>query len=398
MLNSTNPSRILSLDVLRGVAVLGILIMNIQHFSMPMAAYSNPTAYGDFEGINRWIWILSHMLASEKFMSIFSMLFGAGVVLFNEGAIQKGMPDVVLHYRRMGWLLLFGLLHAYLLWSGDILVAYSLCGMLVFVFRKKNNRALLSWAALFFMVPLILEQAMAFSLPFWPEENLIEMKQNWMPDEEQLAATLEAYRGSFLDQLKYRSGEALFMQTGIFLMSTFWRITSMMLLGMVLYRRGILSAQRSSRFYGRLALAGLGAGYMLSGIGVHQVFAHDWEMSYSMFRGHAFNYVGSLGVALGYTALVMLICRSSSWVRFTSPLAALGRMAFTNYILMSVLAGMVFYGHGFGLFGSVERQGQVLILAGIWVLILLGSPLYLKYRHQGPLEWLWRKLTYRGHS
>jgi uncharacterized protein len=123
---TVSANRIISLDILRGVAVLGILIMNIQSFSMPSAAYINPTAYGDLTGLNKWIWILSHLLASEKFMSIFSMLFGAGVVLFTGNAESRGSNSAALHYRRMGWLLLFGFIHAYLLWYGDILVSYSI--------------------------------------------------------------------------------------------------------------------------------------------------------------------------------------------------------------------------------------------------------------------------------
>ncbi|NTV51300.1 MAG: hypothetical protein HGA69_00490 [Desulfobulbaceae bacterium] len=147
--------RILSLDVLRGIAVLCILIMNIQSFSMIGAAYINPAAYGDLTGINKWVWILSHILASEKFMSIFSMLFGAGIILFTERAIAKERKPSALHYRRMFWLLVFGMLHAYLIWYGDILVAYSLCGMLAFVFRKMKPKKLIIFSSLFFIVPVI---------------------------------------------------------------------------------------------------------------------------------------------------------------------------------------------------------------------------------------------------
>ena len=160
--------RILSIDILRGLAVLGILVMNIQHFSMPQAAYINPTAYGDLNGLNRWVWILSHMLASEKFMSIFSMLFGASLLLFTRRAEIKGRNSAQLHYRRMFWLLLFGMMHAYLLWSGDILVSYSICGMLVYLFRNKGPLTLLGIAFAFFVVPLLMSLFFAWSMPYWP--------------------------------------------------------------------------------------------------------------------------------------------------------------------------------------------------------------------------------------
>jgi uncharacterized protein len=128
--------RIVALDALRGFAILGILIMNIQSFAMIEAAYFNPTAYGDLTGLNKWVWILSHMLADQKFMTIFSMLFGAGIILFTTRAEAKGRSALKLHYRRTFWLLVIGLLHAYLLWTGDILVPYALCALVVVLFRK----------------------------------------------------------------------------------------------------------------------------------------------------------------------------------------------------------------------------------------------------------------------
>jgi uncharacterized protein len=130
----TEGERIVSIDALRGFALLGILYMNIQAFSMVSAAYMNPTAYGDLHGANYAVWLLGRLLADLKFMSIFSMLFGAGIFLLTSQVEASGRRPTPLHYRRMGWLLLFGLLHGSLLWYGDILYDYALCGMLVFLF------------------------------------------------------------------------------------------------------------------------------------------------------------------------------------------------------------------------------------------------------------------------
>ena len=141
-LNHTQPVRIAMLDVLRGFALLGILLMNIQSFSMPGAAYLNPYAYGDMEGANYWVWTLSHVLADQKFMGLFSMLFGVGVLVFCQRAEDKGHAAASLHYRRMGWLFLFGLAHGYLFWYGDILFSYALCGCLVFLMRRKSVKTL----------------------------------------------------------------------------------------------------------------------------------------------------------------------------------------------------------------------------------------------------------------
>ena len=386
--------RIISLDILRGVAVLGILIMNIQSFSMPTAAYINPTAYGDLTGINKWTWILSHVLASDKFMSLFSILFGAGVLIFTENARKKGKNFAALHDRRMGWLLLFGLLHGYLLWYGDILFTYGLCGSLLFVFRKLKAHKLV-WIGLgFFLVPVALDMMFTLSMPYWPEESVKGALVNWRPGEISMRENLQAYRGSWLEQMEYRIPGYLFMQTGLFFMETFWRVMSMMLLGMALFKWGVLSAQRSGSYYLRLALLGLVLGISLSSAGVVYNFKMNWSLEHSMFMGKHFNYVGSVATALGYIGLVMLLSNSKGLRRMRKGLSATGRMAFSNYILMTLICTFVFYGHGLGLYGEVDRGLQLVMVAGIWILLLLISSLWLKFFAQGPLEALWRSLTY----
>lgn len=388
-------NRIISLDVLRGVAVLGILIMNIQNFSMVNAAYINPTAYGDLTGINRWVWIVSHVLASEKFMSVFSVLFGAGMLLFIDKALLKGRKAGVFHYRRLLWLFVFGMMHAYLLWSGDILVAYSMCGAFVYIFRKKSPVKLVTIASIFFILPLLFYLMSGFSIQYWPEESYNQNLQNWKPSMEVMASQIEALRGGWITQMEHRAGTAFFMQTFLFLMETFWRVTSMMLLGMALYKWGILSLQRSKGFYVKLTLTGLTIGYALSIYGVYSCFKNDWLMDYAMFIGRNYNYVGSVAVALGYIGLIMLICQTvkeSNW--FIRIFAPVGRMAFSNYILQSIICTLIFYGHGFGLFGQVERSVQILIVLAVWVVCIVFSVVWLKYFRFGPLEWLWRSLTY----
>lgn len=386
--------RILSLDLLRGVAVLGILVMNIQSMSMPTAAYINPTAYGDLTGLNKWIWILSHILASQKFMSIFSILFGAGVVLFTENAMDKGKNSAALHYRRMVWLMVFGLLHGYLLWHGDILFTYSLCGMLLFLFRKLPPRKL-AWIGFgFFLVPLALDSLIAFSMPFWPEEAFASTMESWRMGDEGLQDYLTAYRGSWLDQMEVRVPETLFMQTQWFFMHTFWRVMAMMLLGMALFKWKVLSAELSKTSYVRFSLLGLALGILLSVFGVILNFKNQWSMEFSMFIGNQFNYVGSVATALGYIGLAMLVAKSKHFGRCKATFSAVGRMAFTNYILMTLICTTLFYGHGLGLFGSVERKFQALIVLGVWAVLLLLSPVWLKHFRYGPLEALWRSLTY----
>ena len=159
--------RIAALDVLRGFALLGILFMNIQSFSMPGAAYLNPTAYGDFEGINFWIWLGSHVFVDQKFMSIFSMLFGASVLLFCEKQEGKGLSPGKYHYRRTFWLMVFGLLHGYLFWYGDILFSYALCGFFVYLLRNKPISTLLKIAIAFLLVGSLYNFFVNWSLQFF---------------------------------------------------------------------------------------------------------------------------------------------------------------------------------------------------------------------------------------
>ncbi len=391
---SAPDNRILSIDVLRGFAVLGILIMNIQSFSMVFEAYMNPTAYGDLNGLNKLIWIISHLLANEKFMTIFSMLFGAGILLFIDKTRASNRRPGPLHYRRNFWLLIFGMAHAYLIWYGDILVAYSLCAFLIYVFRNKKPSTLLILGLVFFFIPVILYLFFGFSLQFWSEEQLEVSRQNWKPDTEAVQEQIEIMQGSWTEQMGKRVQTTIFMQTFVFFIYMFWRVTGLMLIGMALYKWQVLSALRSTRFYTKMLFIGLILGYSIVAYGIYKNFEMNWLYEYSMFIGSQYNYIASVLVSLGYIGLVMLICKSSGFKWFKHVFSAVGKMAFTNYILMSLISTFMFYGHGLGLYGQVERTGQILMVLIIWIFIMIISPIWLRYFRFGPMEWLWRSLTY----
>jgi uncharacterized protein len=392
-----DASRIGSLDVLRGFALLGILVMNIQSFSMIGAAYINPTAYGDLTGANYWVWLLSHLLADQKFISLFSMLFGAGIVLMTTKAEQSGVRPATLHFRRMGWLILFGLFHGYLLWSGDILFAYGMCGLFLYLFRKMSPGPLFAWAFVFLAAGSAISLALSASIRSAPDEALVGLIQDfWKPDEQTIAAELAAYRGGWLAQLPIRAEDSLFWETYLFLTETLWKVSALMLVGMALFKLGVLSGRRSTGVYVGLVALGAIAGVPIVAYGVSRNFAAGWDLRYSFFFGigSQFNYWGSVLVALGWVGLVTLAWRSDRLAPATRGLGAVGRMAFTNYILQTVICTTIFYGHGFGLFGRVERVGQVLIVFAVWAVQLAISPVWLRHFQFGPLEWLWRSLTY----
>ena len=384
------PDRIQSLDILRGVAVLGILIMNIQSFSMISAAYINPAAYGELSGINKTVWMLSHVFADQKFMSIFSMLFGAGILLFSERVEQKGYLPARFYYNRLFWLFTIGLIHGYLFWHGDILVAYAACGALVFLFRRISPWVLLALGLIIFTVPSFNYWLFGKSMETWPPEALIGLNDSWAPGQEVINGEIAALTGGVREQLKWRIPETFKMQTFIFLIWYGWRIFAMMLIGMSFYKLGILSGVLSRKFYTILATATLPVGFLLIIIGMNKNFAAGWTVEYSMFFGWQWNYIGSLFVAVGYMAIVMLLSKVISM----GLLAKVGKLAFTNYILMTLICTTLFYGHGFGLFSSVERGQQLIIVAVIWGVVLSFSHFWFKRFYFGPVEWLWRYLTY----
>jgi len=387
--------RIVSIDVLRGFALLGILPMNIQYFSMISAAYGNPTAYGDLHGANYWVWLLCHVLADQKFMTIFSMLFGAGILLMTSRIEATGKPSAALHYRRMGWLILFGLAHAYLLWSGDILVAYGMCGLLVYLCRKLRPRTLLVLGLLTIAVASgSLASYGAWSRHWSPAQLQIAREQLWMPTASQTANEIRAYRGTWTAQMKFRVPDSVQMETIFFVAFTFWRVTGLMLAGMALFKLGVFNAKQPASLYWTMIAIALCYGIPLTLYGTHRDFAAGWDFRYSFFYGTQFNYWASLLVSLGWVGAVMLASRATALLPFTVRLAAVGRMAFTNYIMHTIICTTLFYGHGFGLFGKIERLWQFAIVLAIWALQLVVSPIWLKHFFFGPLEWSWRCLTY----
>ena len=387
-------ARIDAIDVLRGFALLGILAMNIQLFAMPDAAYLNPTAYGDLEGANLYVWLGGRLLADQKFMTIFSMLFGAGIVLMASRAEARDDARR-LHYRRMGWLAVIGLAHAHLLWSGDILFLYAVCGMLVYPFRKQSAGRLLAIGTATLVAGSAIFAGLQASLPYWPEEALAEVTVgSWQPTREIVDGALAAYRGGWLEQLPVRSASALGFETFVLVIWGGWRASGLMLIGMALYRLDVFSARRSARFYGALIAAALVAGIPVEAYGVVLDFEFGWALDWSLLQGRQFNYWPSIAVSLGYVGLVMLVCRSTRLRPVTRPYAAVGRTALSNYLLQTVICTTIFYGHGLGYYGSVDRVGQLGVVIGVWAVQLVASPLWLQRYRFGPAEWAWRGLTY----
>ena len=386
--------RIQALDFLRGFAILGILIMNIQSYAMPGAAYLNPMAYGDMTGSNFWVWTLSHIFADQKFMTIFSILYGAGIVLVTSKAKERTGRSAGLHYRRTFWLLVIGLIHAHIIWYGDILVPYAICALFAFLFRNVRPSILLVVGILFISVHTLAYTFFGSTVEHWPPEGVEQAKSAWIPGSEEIQKEIEAITGPLGAQITYNSEAAVFMETFVFLFVFMWRAGGLMLVGMALYKWGVLTARRSSKFYRGGLILGYVIGFSIVLYGLNRNLEVEFSFPYSMYIGSQYNYWGSLFVGFGHISAIMLIARSNSLSWIKDRLAAVGQMALTNYVAQSVICVLIFWGVGFGLFGQVDRTGQVLIMIGVWTVQILWSRPWLNSYRFGPLEWAWRSLTY----
>ncbi|AHG02587.1 hypothetical protein HALDL1_02295 [Halobacterium sp. DL1] len=394
----TPPSeRIVGLDALRGFALLGILVINVRLFAMPEVVLLNPTAYGEFTGANYWAWFAGHVLVEQKFMTLFTVLFGGGVVLFTRNAERRDDSALALQFRRARWLIVFGLAHAYLLWYGDILVAYGVTALGVVYLRDQTPRTLTLLGVALLLVPSATEVLWALT------GDLSEFARTWRPPQAALQAEIETYRSGWLEQLDHRVPTVFDRQTSGYLASTVWRVGGTMLFGMALFKWGVLTNERSTRFYRRLVVVGATTGLAAVLAGVWYIEAAGWTSSAALFWLQ-FNYWGSLPLAGAYVGLVMLYARWRPEGVLTRTLAAVGRTAFSNYLLQTVLATSIFYGHGLGLFGRVTRVEALGVVAAIWAVQVVLSIVWLRYFRYGPMEWLWRVLTYnelqplrRGH-
>jgi uncharacterized protein len=385
--------RYMSLDVLRGVAVLGILVMNVQSFSMVLAAYFNPVALGPPSAADFAVWTATHLFADQKFITIFSMLFGAGVLLMARRVEARGGSAGVLHYRRMAALLLFGLLHTYLLWHGDILVTYAICGALVYPARSLASRELLIAGAVMASVASVLAIGGGLTLESWPAADKELVRRVFQPNADEIAMETAALRGGWWDQWPIRSAYThSYLTIELWILSV-WRVTGMMLVGMALLKLGILTGERPRRFYVHMAAVGFGLGLPLVAWGLARNIAANWSLQYAFFTGAQWNYWGSILMALGWTGLVIL-WQSGRMRELVFRVVAVGRMAFSCYILETLICTTIFYGHGLGLFGRVTRPWQIAICVVVWALLLIVAPFWLRHFRFGPLEWLWRTLTY----
>jgi uncharacterized protein len=395
--------RILTLDIVRGVAVMGILGMNIVGFAMPEQAYLNPMAYGSETAADFVAWLVSFIFIDGKMRGLFSFLFGAGVLLVIQRAKANGENAKSVHYRRMVWLLVFGLLHFYLVWYGDILTGYALFGMLAWFFREREPRRLIKAAVWLLLLQLLLMALVAASFFLVGAQAAApgasaEIVRQWtemeadfgVPTAKALAETMALYDGGYGGILHHRLTEQATLPLLLTLMFGAETL-AYMLLGMAALRTGFLTGAWADRDYRRWAAWGFAIGIPLYSA-LALILARD-----------GFSVPMVVAVAMPATVLVrpiMIVATAALIILLTrrggalvARIAAAGRAAFTNYLGTSIIMTTLFYGYGGGLFGDLGRAELWLVVVAMWALMLLWSKPWLDRYRYGPFEWLWRTLA-----
>lgn len=414
--------RIVIIDSLRGIALLGILMMNIPYFALPEPAFDNLTLNNELGTINEKVWYFINWFYEGSQRAIFSMLFGAGIILFITRLEKRvtGIMTAEYFIRRQLWLLFFGLVNAFvLLWPGDILFQYAICGIIMFAFRRLPIKGLFAAAIICLVLQTTREnvdlfrqhkmiekgEAIAkldtsivkltdqqkdelgamtgFKEKAGKESQLKEMKKN-----------LRQVRGSYAEVYRNLSnasanGEFYYTYYGL------WDVLLFMFIGMAFYKNGILTGDAPSKIYWALFIGGLGTGLIISYFRLQPMF---------IAKFNRFDYIKSIHLefyevsrtlrSLGIFGLLMLLYKSGLFDWLFKLMRPVGQMAFTNYLMQSLICAVYFYGFGFRMLGQLQRYEIYYVVAAIWIVEIIWSHIWLRYFRFGPLEWLWRSLTY----
>jgi uncharacterized protein len=417
----TNRERIVSIDTLRGVALLGILLINIVAFGLPESAFSFPINAGGHTGLNLAFWYANQIFFEDKMRALFSMLFGAGVLLLTQRAEERGgIRARGIYYRRTLWLVVFGLLHAYFIWIGDILYFYGVVGLMLFPLRKLRPSVLLAAGALvlmiFFGITTLIhydqirtrDQALAadrlIAAGGQPTEEQRAAQKEWeeeskeiKPDPAELAEEIKRHRGGYWELFKWRIKEVLAVQAILllpFVSFVFLDSPGMMLIGMAMLKLRIITAERDRKFYLLMILLGYGIGGTINAITGYYFARSGFDLGKESLAWLLASEPGRLLVAGGHIGLVMLIVKSGWLKRLTSRLAAVGQMTLTCYLATSLICTTIFEGYGFGLFARLQRYQLLYVVFSVWLFLLIASPIWLRHFRFGPMEWVWRSLTY----
>ena len=419
----SSADRIKSIDSIRGVALLGILLMNIPGFGMGWDFWYNVT-HGPKTGADYYTFATVFIFFEGTMRGLFSMLFGAGMVLFmlNKKEAPGGATVAEYYYRRLIWLVVFGVINAFvLLWQGDILFFYGLAGMLLFAFRKLNPKWLLMLALAAMSMSVIKDQ--------WGWTELREKRQDYneamtaKKEKKKLSSKQQSAIGAWTDIEKNQkpdtteikrhigkmhsgyttiftyfipqnsSGEAWFMYHGV------WDFLLMMFMGMALFGWGFFSNKLSTSTYTIWLFVGYGIGIPLGWILFDKGlmgFSSNMGAYVDQFNvsHRSFGEFRRVLLTIGHASLVMLLFRSRLVPWLMKALANVGQMAFTNYLMQSIICTFFFFGYGLGYYDKLRFYQLYYVVFAVWIFQIIFSAIWLNYFRFGPFEWLWRSLTY----
>ncbi len=393
--------RIAALDLIRGLAILGILAVNIEGFAGPMLATVTPEWNGAASGVDRFAFAITMLLFEGKMRALLSLLFGASLLLFIARAEATGRSGDVLQLRRLIWLAVIGYLH-FLLWWGDILFTYALAGFFALLLRHLPVKVMVPAALLAFtawhgsgmagsMEPVLAEIRLEAGRAI-PVEKARLLKERQQVQTE-MRAELQREAGGLPALMQYKLTHQPGFPLTLALM-TLGETLPLMLIGMALFRGGMFTGSWPRRQLRAMALGGISFGGLLT-IGLILI---AWSQQFPVVMMQAilswWSAVPHLAMALGYAAALVMLAQGSRGGWLDTRIAAVGRMALTNYLGATLVFTAIFYGWGLGLIGSVPERWHWIFVLGGWLAMLVGSKRWLDHHAQGPVEWLWRWLTY----
>lgn len=418
-----NTDRIKTIDMIRGVALLGILIMNMPSFAFHQSTFidllKGPRDTLDFKALETMF-----VFFEGTMRGLFSMLFGAGMVLFMQNKTERiddGASVAEIYYRRLLWLVVFGVINAYiLLWFGDILFFYGFAGMLLYPFRKLKPSLLLAMSVLCLGIGMLKTQSRYQNMQEKRTEYLAakkaEKEKKKLTDKQQAdVAAWEEIEGYFKADTADRRKDVAKMRSGYVTVfkhlipenasiETFgvyhgnWDVLTMMFLGMALLGVGFFSNQCSAGTYWMGLLLGYGLGFLISYLHFFANFVDGMNIGATVDRFRVdvnlLYDIKRILISTGHASLVILVYRSKLVPWLMRALGNVGQMAFTNYLMQSIICSIFYDGFGFGMFNRLRFYQIYYLVGSIWIFQLIFSSIWLQYFRFGPFEWLWRSLTY----
>ncbi|HEX6892084.1 MAG TPA: DUF418 domain-containing protein [Chryseolinea sp.] len=418
----SESERITIIDSLRGIALLGILMMNMPFFAYPVIQATNPMIAGELGTINFKVWYFVEGFLEGTQRGLFSMLFGCGVIVFTTRLEKRvnGIMPAELFLRRQLWLLVFGLFNAFvLLWSGDILYHYAILGIVLFAFRRMKPSYLIIAA----VVCLALQTARE-NRDLYRNKNTIEkgeaiaeidttktklnekqkgqleemngFKNNQKLEKKQKKAkeAIEAVKGSYAELYDHNSNESVWMETE-FMYYNPWDILIFMFLGLAFFKMGLMQGDHPLMTYLVIAVSGLGVGIVLSYLRLEPLIEMKFNFfDYAKDASFTLYEIPRTFRSVGFFGLIMVLYKTGWFNWLFALVRPVGQMAFTNYLMQSFICGIIFYGIGFGLYGELQRYELYYIVVSVWIFQIVASHIWLRYYRFGPMEWIWRSLTY----